>query len=277
MSDVVPVMRSAFVSLIVLITLSCGESQAWQELSGGLKYRDLKTGAGRSPEKGDYVGVLYTGWIEESGEEFDRLDDAKRPFRFAFGEGQVIEGWDQGLAGIQSGGERELLIPPELAYGEAGSGPIPPNATLRFRIKLIQVQPAPKPWPVKDEQVHETPSGLKYIVYDEGQGERPEPGDMVVFHSSGFFADGTLFDSSKIRATPVHFLVGSGDVIPGWDEGLQLMRPYARYKLMIPPHLAYGKNGAGPIPGDATLHFDVQLLRVTNPDAPEFQQKPSAP
>lgn len=261
----------------IILFVACGPSVAWQELPSGLKYRDLSTGAGRSPEKGDYVGVLYTGWIEESGEEFDRLDDEKRPFRFAFGEGQVIEGWDQGLVGIRSGGERELLIPPELAYGKAGSGPIPPNATLRFRIQLVQVQPAPKPWPAQDQTVHRSASGLQYIIYDEGQGDRPESGDMVVFHSSGFFEDGTLFDSSKIRATPVHFLLGSGDVIPGWDEGLRLMRPHARFKLMVPPHLAYGKNSAGRIPGDATLHFDVQLLRVTNPDAPEFEQKPGVP
>lgn len=106
-----------------------------------------------------------------------------------------------------------------------------------------------------------TPSGLQYEVLAEGSGEPPKPTDAVLVHYEGRLTDGTVFDSSIKRGQPAAF--GVSDVIPGWTEGLQLMKPGARYRFTIPPELAYGAQGAGGvIPPNAVLVFDVQLLEV---------------
>jgi peptidylprolyl isomerase len=107
------------------------------------------------------------------------------------------------------------------------------------------------------------PSGLKYVDLKVGKGESPKPGQTVVVHYTGTFQDGTKFDSSRDRNEPFSFPLGQGKVIPGWDEGIATMKPGGRRKLVIPPDLAYGASGQPPsIPPNATLNFDVELLRV---------------
>lgn len=113
----------------------------------------------------------------------------------------------------------------------------------------------------KREGVVTLPSGLQYEVIEEGSGKSPEPGDEVTVHYRGTLVDGTEFDSSYGRGEPVTFPVGG--VIPGWTEALQLMKEGAKWKLFIPPSLAYGERGAGQVIGpNATLIFDVELVSV---------------
>ena len=103
----------------------------------GLKYEDLVAGDGATAESGQTVTVHYTGWLED-GTKFDSSVDRNDPFRFNLGKGQVIRGWDEGVAGMQIGGKRKLTIPPQLGYGAAGAGGvIPPNATLIFEVELL--------------------------------------------------------------------------------------------------------------------------------------------
>ncbi|MBV8199983.1 MAG: FKBP-type peptidyl-prolyl cis-trans isomerase [Acidobacteria bacterium] len=105
----------------------------------GLKYTDLKVGAGAEAKAGDAVQVHYTGWLVD-GTKFDSSRDSNRPFRFKLGAGQVIKGWDEGVAGMKVGGKRKLTIPPELGYGRQGAGSvIPPGATLIFEVELLGV------------------------------------------------------------------------------------------------------------------------------------------
>jgi FKBP-type peptidyl-prolyl cis-trans isomerase len=111
----------------------------------GLQYWDIKVGTGNEAKSGDHVKVHYTGWFT-SGKKFDSSVDAHQPYSFTLGKNEVIKGWDEGVTGMKVGGKRQLHIPPELAYGEAGYKDIvPPNATLIFDVQLLAVTPAPAP------------------------------------------------------------------------------------------------------------------------------------
>ncbi|MGE0257524.1 MAG: FKBP-type peptidyl-prolyl cis-trans isomerase [Alphaproteobacteria bacterium] len=113
------------------------------ELPSGLKYTDEKAGTGAEAKRGDKVTVHYTGWLYNNGQKgkkFDSSVDRGEPFTFNLGAGQVIPGWDQGVAGMKVGGKRTLIIPANLAYGARGAGGvIPPNATLMFDVELLKV------------------------------------------------------------------------------------------------------------------------------------------
>ncbi|MFZ0760467.1 MAG: FKBP-type peptidyl-prolyl cis-trans isomerase [Candidatus Sulfotelmatobacter sp.] len=107
----------------------------------GLIYWDIRVGNGEVAKEGSHVRVHYTGWLT-TGKKFDSSVDAGKPFDFTIGNGEVIRGWEEGVTGMRVGGKRQLRIPPDLAYGTAGTpdGSIPPNATLIFDIKLLGVE-----------------------------------------------------------------------------------------------------------------------------------------
>jgi FKBP-type peptidyl-prolyl cis-trans isomerase len=109
--------------------------------ASGLQYWDLRVGNGEEAKEGSRVRVHYTGWLTD-GKQFDSSVDAGKPFDFRIGNGEVIKGWEEGVAGMRVGGKRQLHIPPVLAYGADGTpdGSIPPNATLIFDIRLLGVQ-----------------------------------------------------------------------------------------------------------------------------------------
>ena len=112
-------------------------------MSNGLQITDTKAGTGAEARKGQTVTVHYTGWLYNNGQQgakFDSSRDRNDPFKFPLGSGMVIKGWDEGVAGMKVGGQRTLIIPPEMGYGARGAGGvIPPNATLKFDVELLGV------------------------------------------------------------------------------------------------------------------------------------------
>jgi len=124
-----------------------GETPAAGSTVSRLEVTDLTRGTGAAVASGQYAVVQYTGWLydasapDHKGKEFDSSLKSGTPFRFRVGAGEVIKGWDQGVTGMQVGGKRRLVIPPDLAYGDAGAGGvIPPGATLVFDVDLVGIQ-----------------------------------------------------------------------------------------------------------------------------------------
>jgi peptidylprolyl isomerase len=234
-----------------------------QNLPSGLQYIEFEKGQGPAPQVGQVVSVHYRGTLED-GTEFDNSFTRGQPIDFPLGVGFVIPGWDEGIALMNVGGKARLIIPPELAYGEQGAGGvIPPNATLTFDVELVEMLPGSpeSPTSVDDAGYVTTPSGLKYHDFVVGDGPVVQAGQQVIVHYTGWLLDGTKFDSSLDRGQPFVFVLGAGQVIAGWDEGLSTMRIGGKRQLLIPPELAYGPQGAGGvIPPDATLIFEVELL-----------------
>ena len=107
--------------------------------ASGLQFIDIKVGTGNSPQKGQTVTVHYTGWLAD-GTKFDSSVDHGQPLSFVIGTGQVIKGWDEGVASMKVGGKRRLIIPPELGYGASGRPPIPGNAQLIFDVELLEIK-----------------------------------------------------------------------------------------------------------------------------------------
>jgi FKBP-type peptidyl-prolyl cis-trans isomerase len=123
-------------------TANAGASKGMTKTWTGLQYQDHVVGTGAVAKHGKTVSVKYTGTLYPSGQEFDSSDrHGGDPILFKLGAGRVIEGWDEGITGMQVGGKRTLIIPPDLAYGDSGiAGVIPPGATLKFDVELVDVK-----------------------------------------------------------------------------------------------------------------------------------------
>jgi peptidylprolyl isomerase len=138
--DATLVMEVELVDLRAPVLRTEVDEEDYTTTESGLKYYDIVEGEGEIPESGQTVVVHYTGWLE-NGQQFDSSVDRGTPFTFTLGQGSVIPGWDEGVATMKVGGKRQLVIPPELAYGESGAGgAIPPNATLIFEVELLEIQ-----------------------------------------------------------------------------------------------------------------------------------------
>ncbi len=233
--------------------------------ASGLRYFITQKGTGVQAKKGDNVLVHYTGKLMNDT-VFDSSYKRNQPFKFKLGQGMVIKGWDEGIALLKVGDKATFIIPANLAYGPRANGNIPANSTLKFDVELMEVKEPIiiKPFDVAGKDTVTTASGLKYIkVKSVPEGVQASSGKMVAAHYTGYLLDGTKFDSSVERDSPHNFQLGVGQVIPGWDEGIALLKVGEKARLIIPANLAYGAQGAGGIiPPNATIVFDVELMKV---------------
>lgn len=248
-----------------------------QTTESGLQYVIVREGeeGGDVPGPRDRVSVMYGGRLTD-GTVFD--SSYERGSTSTFGVNQVISGWTEGLQLMSVGSEFIFYIPTELGYGQnpRPGGVIKPGDDLIFRVELKQVVKAPEPRPTDAEawakhtpwdsdlpEVQKTGSGLEYVVLASGDetGTQPQGSDRVVVYYEGRFDEGGgVFDSAFKRGEAAIFPVNR--VIPGWIEALQLMRSGDRWLVHVPGDLAYGPAGNGPIPPNAALNFEVELMDV---------------
>jgi len=241
--------------------------------ASGLKYILFQENKSGAPAANSKATVHYSGFFRD-GKMFDSSVERGKPFTVEVGGGQVIKGWDEGLALLRKGEKAKLIIPHQLAYGEMGYGQIiPPKSDLIFDVEIIDVAPVPIPVPyeITGKELKKTASGLEYYeVKRAGSPVKAVPGTTVKVHYTGYFKDSTsatglgkIFDSSIKRGDPIEFQLGQGMVIQGWEEGIALMNVGDQLRLVIPYYLAYGEQGRPPqIPEKAVLIFDVELIEV---------------
>jgi len=259
--------------------IRCSNDSEIKTTESGIKYFDEIVGEGREAKAGDLLSIHFKGWvIVDSTNLFtDWTNDSTRlPYmigdsyrnqkvvKFVLGEDAFIRGTDDGIVGMKPNGKRMVVIPSELAYGEKGVGPVPPNSDLKVLIELLDVKDpvVAEMWDVDRSKIKTTESGLMYVIIEEGEGEIVTEGNVVTVHYSGFLEDGTKFDSSVERDESFSFVVGNKQVIPGWDEGIRFLKKGGKARFVIPPTLGYGDITAGKIPPNSTLVFDVELLDV---------------
>ncbi|MBI1222962.1 MAG: FKBP-type peptidyl-prolyl cis-trans isomerase [Bacteroidetes bacterium] len=232
----------------------------------GLKVIFHSRGEGQQAKAGDLVAVHYAGTLED-GTEFDNSFKRGEPISFPLGQGYVIKGWDEGIAMMRVGDSATLIIPPTIGYGDRDMGTIPPNSTLHFEVKLENVKEvkSPVPFDTEGKKIEQTPSGLQYIVVEKNEdGDQAYANMNVEVDYTLYLEDGKVIDSSIPRGEPFKFVLGTGQVIPGWDEGIRLMQVGDKMRLIVPAKLGYGDRGAGGvIPPGATLIFDVELISAT--------------
>lgn len=269
------------VAVLTVMLVGCNKGQEIQTLESGLQYLDDSLGTGREAKAGDLVSIHFKGWMvpkDTASELFSdwsadqkknmlSIGDSKmrnQPIKFVLNSGSFIKGTDEGIVGMKAGGVRTMIIPAKLAYGEAGVGFIPPNTDLKIVIELLEVKDKgiAKMWDVDSTLFKTTASGLKYAIISQGEGPAVEAGKVVTVHYSGFLQDGTLFDSSVERDEPIQFVVGQGQVIPGWDEGLQLLKKGDKARFIVPPPLGYGEMQLEKIPANSILIFDTEVIDV---------------
>ena len=260
--------------------IGCENKPQVVTLESGLKFKDDSLGTGREVKPDELVTIHFRGWMvpkdsvdlfadwsaDQTKQMFSIGDSKSRnqPLKYVLNSSSFIKGTDEGIVGMQVGGTRTIIIPAKLAYGEAGIGFIPPNTDLKVVVELLEVKDkiVAEMWKVDPALFKTTASGLKYAVITEGTGLTADSGKVVTVNYSGYLENGTKFDSSVERDDPISFVVGQGQVIPGWDEGLRLLKKGSKARFIIPPKLGYGELQLEKIPANSTLIFDVELLDV---------------
>lgn len=262
-----------------------------KKTESGLYYTVSKEGTGPMPKTGQMLSVNYTGKLM-NGNVFDSNTDSSfkhpEPFKLPIGKGQVIKGWDEGLMLINKGAKATFYIPSTLAYGSQDRSPqIPANSILIFDVELLDIEASPEQPMQRDpaEQAKiddqllqdyfkknkikatKTPSGLYYTITQKGLGATAAKGKKVTMNYTGKTLDGKLFDSNidpKFNhVSPFTFTLGVGQVIKGWDEGVQLLQLGSKGSFFIPSGLAYGPSAMGSaIAANSVLIFDVEVVGI---------------
>lgn len=256
--------------------------------ASGLYYTIEQQGTGANAAAGQTLSVNYTGKLL-NGNTFDSNTDPAfkhtEPFKLEIGKGQVIKGWDEGLMLFNKGTKATLYIPSGLAYGGQDRSPqIPAYSILVFQVEILDIQDAPKKVTpaeqakIDDDMLKEyiaknkinatrTASGLYYSITQKGTGPNAAAGKKVTMNYTGRTMDGKSFDSNQDpkfgHVSPFPFTLGAGQVIRGWDEGIQLMQLGTKGVLYIPSGMAYGPQSPTPaIPPNSILIFDVEVVGI---------------
>ncbi len=260
--------------------------EGYSETPTGLYYKFYEQNGGKTPQAMEILDVFMSCSINDTSIIIPQNRMIIQMMESMF-SGDIFEG----IKMMHYGDSASFLVRADSTFYTLFQSPVLPNEfsvddMMRFEIRLNDFYPEsefaakqieymknafPNETLASENELNKyfednkiqptsTASGLNYVVTKEGNGEKPQIGTLVKVHYTGKLLDGTVFDSSVSRNEPFQFVLGIGQVIPGWDEGLQLMSKGEKSVLYIPYYLAYGDRGAGIIPPFATLIFEVELI-----------------
>lgn len=280
---------NSIIAIVVVGVLFGCQSEEFQVSEDGYEYKYVIKGSGELPQQGEIVVYNMKYMDEKDSVLFESSSD--QPALVQCDSNQ----WNNGgplykaFNIIKEGDSILIKIPTKTLFEESFRAAIPPylnpegSITFCIGASNIMTQEEMQAEAISrgEEQLKDdieiieqylaennitaqsTESGLRYVIDVEGAGDYPQPGDNVKVHYTGTLLDGTKFDSSLDRNEPLEFAIGRMQVIPGWDEGIALLKPGGKGTLFIPSPLAYGERGAGGvIAPNSVLKFDVELVEV---------------
>ncbi|GAA4498076.1 hypothetical protein GCM10023172_14250 [Hymenobacter ginsengisoli] len=247
-----------------------------QKQQSGLYYVPVTTNAGAAtPKPSDVVSVLYTGTLLNGTAFYSTTQNDSMPASFQLQGGQVIPGFAEGVSLMHKGDKAVFLVPSGLAFGQGGSPPtVPANTVVRFDVQLVDINPS---FAVPDDNLlkryltknsittaQKQASGLYFIpTLRNPSGAQAVSGTTVSVLYTGKLLNGSVFDATSQRGNqPFTFIVGSGGTIPGFNEGVSLMRKGEKATILIPSGLAYGAQGNSSIGPNTPLVFDIEVVDV---------------
>lgn len=254
---------------IILDYLESNQIDNAVEDETGLFYIIDQPGANGSPTIQDFVNITYDGYLLDGY----RFGGTEADTSTSFFLGGSIAGWQIGIPKLQRGGSGRFWVPSYLGLGSQGLSNIPPNSVLYFEITLndfgnqyeITQEDLDSISIVKDlesnniDNAIEDPSGIYYVIEEEGTGEHPTLSNKVEVKYAGYLLDGTKFDGTKDGETVKFNLSG---LIEGWKIAIQKLKPGGKGRFWIPSTLAYGPQQAGQIPPNSVLVFDIELISI---------------
>ena len=215
-------------------------------LLADLQIEVVNEGDGATPEPGDTV-VAHVIVETEDGEVVFNSYEIGEPLRFPVGIDVMFPvGLDVAVSQMNVGETARITLPAAIGFGPDGSGLVPPGSTVIMEVELVSIPT------------------IETVIEEEGSGPVAEFGDLLAVHYTGTLEDGTEFDSS-VGGDPFQLILGAGQVIPGWEIGLEGLTEGTKARFIIPPDLAYGSTDRPGIPANSTLIFDIELVTVTKP------------
>lgn len=280
-------------ALVNLNACKSGDGE-FKKLDSGLEYKIVKDAPGdKKPAIGDILEMHIKFKVDDSLLADSRADNNNQPVQIMLQPSPIKGDWTNGLPYLTEGDSAVFRMSVDSLKNSLQGQMLPPfmenKKTLTYEIVLVSVKSqqefqeeqdklAEAQNEIDDKLMQEyfqtnnltpskTSSGVYYIMMKEGSGKTAEPGQRVTVNYSGWTLDGNMFDSntdpSKGHVEPFTFTLGRGEVIPGWDEGVALLKKGGKAKLFIPSSLAYGPMGRKPqIPENAILMFEVEVLKI---------------
>lgn len=274
--------------LSVSIVTACSKG-GMKTNPNGLQYRLYSEGTGPKPQTGDIMNLRMTYYSETDSLLFNTAKMNDTLFQVMLAAPSFKGAVEEGFAMLSKGDSATLIVSADSVFEKTFHDKLPPyikkGSKLRFEVKLIDFitkdayeaeKKAKEETSMKEEQskideyvkansisVQPTSSGLYFTETQAGKGKPAESGKTVVVNYTGKFLDGKVFDTSVGKPKPFEFPLGQGQVIPGWDEAISMMKEGGKATILVPSKLAYGQQGAGGvIPPFTPLVFEVELISV---------------
>ncbi len=239
------------------------ESDGFNILEDGRKIRLEREGKGELIDTTKLLIIHYKEWLLPNRRKINDTYEMRKPAVVRLRNGQLTKGLERTILEHRIGSVFQVEVPWQMAYGDTVYLDYPPKRNVIYDVSLLGLKDATPVFDTSGLEPELTMSGLEIYRVSKGSGERVKKGDRVEVYYHGYFTDGTFFDSSYDREAPIAFEVGTGQVIPGWDEVIQRMQPGEKVHVKIPFFLAYGEEGRGAIPPKTDLCFDMELVSVT--------------